>query len=66
MDQVTGCVHYMRTRMIEKILPELISKREVVTALLEYSCFDYFFQVLSENITVTVNFFIMNINFSVL
>ena len=40
-----------------KNLFKLTFKREVVTLMLEYSCFDYFFEVLFSNITVNINNF---------
>ena len=44
-----------------KILFKLTSKREVVTALLEYNCLDYFFQVLFVNVTVWVLLWILTL-----
>ena len=42
-----------------KILFELTSKKEIITALLEYNCFDYFFQSLFVNVTVSVLLWIL-------
>ena len=50
----------VKTRMIIwklewlKVLFKITTKREVDTALLEYNFFDYFFQVLFVNVTVSI------------
>ena len=44
-----------------KVIFKLTSKREVVTALLEYNCFDYLFQVLFVNVTVWISLWILTL-----
>ena len=44
-----------------KALLKLTSKKHVNTALLEYSCFDYFLQVLFVNVTVWILFWILTL-----
>ena len=51
MGQANGCFDYMKVRMILNLF-RLTSKREVVTALLKYNCYDYYFQVSLLNATV--------------
>ena len=48
-----------------KIIFKIIFNREVVTALLEYDCFDYLFQVFFVNTTVWILLKILSL-FSVL
>ena len=40
---------------------KLTSKREVVTALLNYNCFDYFFQVLFVNVNVWILLWVLTL-----
>ena len=44
-----------------KILLKLTFNREIVTALLEYKCFDYYFQVLFVNVTVWILLWILTL-----
>ena len=61
MGQLNGYIHYMKVRT-NKNLFKLTFKREVVTLMLEYSCFDYFFEVLFSNNTVSILLWILTIS----
>ena len=61
MGKLNGFIHYMKVRTNEKPLFKLTFKRKVVTSMLEYNCFDYFFEVLFSNITVWILLWILTI-----
>ena len=60
MGQANCCFDYMKVRMILNLF-RLTSKREVVTALLKYNCYDYYFQVSLLNATVWIILWILTL-----
>ena len=60
MDGLAGYVHYMKVRMNENPF-KLTFNREIAIQLLEYNCFDYWFQVLFVNVAVWILLWILTL-----